>query len=149
MPLTVVVRNTGEFQVFLDRGTTAVALSALWTSEATSFSLLLDIVQAGLAEVVAAQEQLGVAVHFQAHWAGEVLLQHPGLLQLAEVHFVVHTVSLKTIKEEPQRNICAEVQPTQTPATKQQQKNPIILIITVEKCGTMRCIGRLKKQKTF
>lgn len=140
MPLTVVVRNTGEFQVFLDRGTTAVALSALWTSETTSFSLVFDIVQAGLAEVVAAREQLGVAVHFQAHWAGEVLLQHPGLLQLAEVHLVVHTLSVKTIKEEPQRNICAEVQPTQTSATEQQKT--IILIITVEKCGKLRCIGR-------
>lgn len=54
VPLTVVVRNTGEFQVLLDRGATAVALAALGASEAASFPLALDIVQTGLAEVMAA-----------------------------------------------------------------------------------------------
>lgn len=86
MSLTVVVRNTGKFQVFLDGGITAVPLPALWATEATSFSLALHVVQAGLAKVVAAREQVGVAVHFQTHWAGEVLTQDSGLLRLAEVH---------------------------------------------------------------
>lgn len=65
-----------------------MAPPALWAMEATFFCMVLHVVQAGLAEIVAAQEQVGVAVHFQTHWAGEVLLQDPGLLQLAEVHRV-------------------------------------------------------------
>lgn len=84
--LTVVVGNAAQSQVLLDGGITAVPLPALRAAEVASFSLAPHVVQAGLAKVVAAREQVGVAVDFQTHWAGEVLMQDSGLLRLAEVH---------------------------------------------------------------
>lgn len=92
---------------------------------------------------------MGVAVHLQAHRAGEVLLQHPGLLRLAEVHLIVHTVSLRKRNKrgttEEHEFPGAEVQPMQMPATEQKTA---ILIITGLKVLDYQSIspGRLKNK---
>lgn len=74
-----------------------MAVAALWAAEATSLCLLLQVIQAALAEVVAARKQVGVTVQVQAHWAGELLLQDPGLLRLGEGHAGIHTVSRRKV----------------------------------------------------
>lgn len=75
----------------MEVGATTVAVAALWAAEATSFCLPLQVVQAVLAEVVAARKQVGVAVQFQAHCTGELLLQDPGLVGMVEGHLSIHS----------------------------------------------------------
>lgn len=73
-----------------------MALAALGAAEAASFGLPLQVLQALLAEVVAAGEHVRAAVYVQAQRAGKLLLQALGVTRLAESHVDVHTVQSNT-----------------------------------------------------
>lgn len=78
-PVAVVVGDVGQLEVFLKVGGAAVAVAALRAADAAALRLPLQVVEAVPAEVVAAGEQVGVAVQVQTHGAGELLLQDAGL----------------------------------------------------------------------
>ena len=52
--LTVIISNIGKFEVLLKIGSTSIAVAALRTAETTPVCLPCQVIEAGLAEVVAA-----------------------------------------------------------------------------------------------